>query len=77
MLSELLSSLLICYQKFLLENSGRRKAFSFIPISFNINKLWLVQILMKKGKLPPFFGQKWDENFKLNHCKLLILSDLY
>jgi len=76
MLSGILPTLLDCHQEFLLEGSGRRRALSFIPISYNINKLWLVKILMKNGKLPPFLGPKWDENCNINYCNLLILRAL-
>jgi len=33
---------------------AEERGLSFIPISYNINKLWLVKILMKNGKLPRF-----------------------
>jgi len=66
MLSEVLASLLGCHQEFLLEGSGRGRALSFIHISYNINKLRPGKILMKNGKLTPFFDPKWDEISNLN-----------
>ena len=61
----------------LLEGSGRRRALIFIPISYNINKLWPVKILMKNGKLPPLLGPKWDKVSNTKCRKLLILGNLH
>ncbi len=76
MLSEILAHLLVCHQEFLLENAGQKRVFSLIPISFNINKLWFVKILMQNGKLPPFFDSKRDENSNMNCRKCQILGSL-
>jgi len=76
MLSEILSALFGFHQEFLLDDLRWRRAFGFIPISYNINKLWLVKILMKNGKSPPFLDPKWDKIPNLNHRNLLILGML-
>jgi hypothetical protein len=59
--SEIFLPLLGCHQELLLENSGRRRTLGLIPISFNINNSWVAKILMKNGKLLPFFDPKWDK----------------
>jgi hypothetical protein len=71
------TQLYIYLKKFVVDNMRGRRALSFISISYNINKLWLVKILIKNGKITLFFDTKWDKISNVDYRNLLILSKLW